>query len=44
MKKILMLLAAAMMLPVAAQTVLLDNPKDMNVTMKGDPEKSWPRG
>lgn len=41
MKKMLMMLAAAMMLPCAAQTVLLDNPKNMNRTMKGDPGKSW---
>ena len=41
MKKMLMLFAALLMLPCAAQTVLLDNPKNMNRTMKGDPGKSW---
>ena len=41
MKKMLLLMASAMMLPCAAETVLLDNPKEMNVTMKGDPGKTW---
>ena len=41
MKKMLMMLAAALVLPCAAGTILLDNPKNMNRTMKGDPGKSW---
>ena len=40
MKKLLML-TVALVLPCAAGTVLLDNPKNMNRTMKGDPGKSW---
>ena len=41
MKKLMMMLTAALVLPCAAGTVLLDNPKNMNRTMKGDPGKSW---
>lgn len=41
MKKMLLMMASAMMLPCSAETILLDNPKEMNVTMKGDPESTW---
>ena len=41
MKGMLILLSAAAMLSCAAATVVLDNPKNMNVTMKGKPGVKW---
>jgi len=41
MKKLLFALSSATLFTCAAGTVLLDNPKDMNATMKGIPDKTW---
>ena len=41
MKKILSMLVSGLLLSVSAGTVLIDNPPNMNRTMKGNPEKSW---
>ena len=41
MKKMLMMLASAGLFACGAGTVLLDNPADMNLTMKGKPDVGW---
>ena len=41
MKKMLMMLASAAVFACWAGTVLLDNPREMNRTLKGDPGKTW---
>ena len=41
MKKMLVMLASAALFACGAGTVLLDNPREMNRTLKGDPGKTW---
>ena len=41
MKQILFMLAAGLLFSCTAGPVLIDNPKNMNRTMKGNPNKSW---
>ena len=41
MKGILILLSTAAMLSCSAATVVLDNPKNMSITMKGKPGVKW---
>ncbi|MBO4647227.1 MAG: hypothetical protein J5806_03625 [Lentisphaeria bacterium] len=41
MTRMLAAALAAVLLPCAAETVLMNDPANMRVTMKGDPEKSW---
>jgi len=41
MKKILFILAAGLLFSCPAGPVLIDNPQNMNRTMKGNPNKSW---
>ena len=40
-KKFFFSILSGMILSAGADTVLLDNPSDMNCTVKGDPASTW---